>query len=139
MKIRDNGLCEVKSEGKHQERVYFILLLSVVRDYHGDNNSNDGEDDDCEDEADPPLLPCRTCRDDGFLRVLKTRNTKSILCPSEGYNVTYPASVSFSTSAAVAWMVFIVSSCCSTNTLICATLMLVASYKQEVEDRNVHR
>jgi hypothetical protein len=45
------------------------LFIVVVSNNNRENDGDDGKDDECEEEADPPLFSCGTSRDNGLARV----------------------------------------------------------------------
>jgi hypothetical protein len=99
-----------------------LLLALVAVDVHchidADNNANDDQYDQYNEEANPSLLTSGNCRLEGFVGVSKARIQIEVRWYESKNQKTYPVSVSFSTPAAAVWMVSMVSSCCSTSTLI---------------------
>lgn len=92
------------------------FLSTILLDNNDDHDGDNDEEDETNEEADPSLFARRARRLDGLFGVLQAAGSVSVRrnenCP------TYPTSVSFSTPAAWVSITWIVSSCCSTRTLI---------------------
>ena len=106
-----------KSETKTQSEEEMSLLLDRFDNGNGDDNGDDDKDNEGDNEAYPSLLAHGACRIHSLVCVLKTVTTvrRNRLTTNAK---TCPTSVSFSTVAAVVSMTLMVSSCCSTRTLI---------------------
>ena len=98
------------------------LVFVVIHDnLNGNNHCDDNKDDEYNEEADPSLFPRRTRRVHRLFGIIQPEESRQISTAvrETKHARTHPASVSFSTVAAVVSMFWIVSSCCSTRTLIC--------------------
>lgn len=110
-------MLQARNKSENEDAENTSLLLDRFDNGDGDDNGNDDEDDERDNEAYPSLLARGACRIHSLVCVLKTVTTvrRNRLTTNAK---TCPTSVSFSTVAAVVSMTLMVSSCCSTRTLI---------------------